>query len=231
MSCNVEIGVAGCQAVSPARCPRSDGRSRGRHTRGGAVYHSHRHDRSTASARPNRRRHLHHGPRMRTRTISLTVAALALGTTLAFAEPELLVRYPDGVPQISITGQYPGAVYSVYRAPAGGGPFERISENAILCLGSCYAEDRTAVPGETYRYRFDLMVSNAETAGFVVYGPFLATISPALARSVGVFVFPNPGRGIASVQLHLGGAAGARALHAQAAIYDLGGRRRRVIHR
>jgi hypothetical protein len=168
---------------------------------------------------------------MRTRTLSLAVAALALGATLAFAEPELMVRYPNGVPQVSITGQYPGAVYTVYRAPAGGGPFEPISENAILCLGSCYAEDRTAVPGETYRYRFDLIVSNGDAAGFVVYGPFLATISPALARTVGVFVFPNPGRGSASVQLHLGGAASDGAVQGEASVYDLTGRRVRVIHR
>lgn len=168
---------------------------------------------------------------MKARSLSLVLAALALGATLAFAEPELLVRYPNGVPQVSITGEYPGAVYTVFRAPAGGGPFEPISENSILCLGSCYAEDRTAVAGESYRYRFDLMVPNGDAAGFVIYGPFLATISPALARPVGVFAFPNPGRGSTSVQLHFAGAPTDGTVHGEASIYDLAGRRVRVIHR
>jgi hypothetical protein len=168
---------------------------------------------------------------MRFRSLPLVLAALALGATLAIAEPELVVRYPNGVPQITITGEYPGVAYTVWRAPARGGVFEPITRDNILCLGSCYAEDRTAVPGESYRYRFDLLVPNGEAAGFVSYGPFLVTISPALARPVGVFAFPNPGRGATSVQLHVAGEATDQAAQGEAAIYDLTGRRVRVLHR
>jgi len=168
---------------------------------------------------------------MRIHSIALAVAALTLGATLALAEPELRVRYPNGVPQVSITGEYPGAVYAVYRAPVNGGPWERISENAVLCMGSCYADDPGAVPGASYQYRFDLMVTGAEGAQILVYGPFLATISPALARPVGVFVFPNPGRGSTSVQLHVGGLTSDRAVPGEAVVYDLAGRQVRVIHR
>lgn len=168
---------------------------------------------------------------MRVRSLALVLAALALGATLALAEPQMVVRYPNGVPQVSITGEYPGATYTVSRAPARGGVFEPITEDFILCLGSCYAEDRSAVPGESYRYRFDLVVLNGDAAGFVTYGPFLATISPALARPVGVFAFPNPGRGAMSVQLHVAGVPTDRAAQGEAAIYDLTGRRVRMLHR
>ena len=168
---------------------------------------------------------------MTIRSLPIALAAIALGATLVFAEPHLVVRYPNGVPQVSITGEYPGTSYTVFRAPAGGGAFEPITRNDILCLGACYAEDRTAVAGASYRYRFDLVVPNGDAAGIVVYGPFLATISPALSRPVGVFAFPNPGRGSTTVQLHLAGAPGDGAEHGEASLFDLAGRRVRVIHR
>jgi hypothetical protein len=168
---------------------------------------------------------------MKTCSLPLALAALALSATLAVADPEFIIRYPNGVPQVSIAGDYSGASYTVWRAPAHGGVFERITRNGILCLGSCYAEDRTTVAGETYRYRFDLVLSNDDAVGFVSYGPFLATISPALARPLGVYAFPNPGRGATSVQLHVAGAATDRAAQGEASIFDLTGRRVRVLHR
>jgi flagellar hook assembly protein FlgD len=48
---------------------------------------------------------------------------------------------------------------------------------------------------------------------------------------VGVFAFPNPGRGSTTVQLHFAGASGDGSAHGEASIYDLAGRRVRVIHR
>jgi hypothetical protein len=165
------------------------------------------------------------------RPLPLALTALVLGATLALGEPEFVVRYPNGVPQVSITGDYPGASYTVLRAPVRGGPFVPITESFILCLGACYAEDRTAAAGESYLYRFDLLVPNGDAAGLVTYGPFRATISPALARPVGLFVFPNPGRGSTTVQLHLAGAPGDGPASGEACVYDLAGRRVRLIHR
>lgn len=168
---------------------------------------------------------------MKLHPLPLAIAALALGATLAIAEPGLLVRYSNGVPRITLAGDFAGAAYTVYRAPARGGGFEAISGDRVLCLGSCYAEDRSAVPGESYLYRFDLVVPEGEAVRFVSYGPFVATISPALARPIGVFAFPNPGRGETTVQLHVAGSSADRPAQGEAAIYDLTGRRLRVIHR
>lgn len=173
---------------------------------------------------------------MRVRSLALALAMLALGGTLALAEPELILRYPRGVPQVSITGNWTGTTYTVLRAPAHGGVFEPITENSILCLGACYAEDPTAVPGESYRYRFDITGAIIDSSGPAPedswsFGPYLATISPALARPVGVFAFPNPGRGVTSIQLHVAGAPTDRAAQGEAGIYDLTGRRVRMLHR
>lgn len=168
---------------------------------------------------------------MRVRSLPLVLAALALSATLAAAEPAIMVRYPNGVPQVSLTGDYSGAFYTVFRASAGGGPFEPLTEGAILCLGSCYAEDRGAVPAESYLYRFDIWRSNGDAVQFTSFGPYRVTISPALARPVGVFAFPNPGRGATSVQLHIAGAPTDAAVHGEAAVYDLAGRRVRMLHR
>jgi len=160
--------------------------------------------------------------------LSLVIAGLTLGAALALAEPEFVLRYPGGVPQVSITGNYPGTVYTVWRQPASGGAPVLVGERSVLCLGSCYAEDRGAEPGASYLYRFELAGGDGSITTF---GPYLATISPALARPVGVFVYPNPGRGATGIQLHVAGAAGDRALPAEAAIYDLGGRLVRTVHR
>ena len=161
--------------------------------------------------------------------ITLVISGLTLGAALAFAEPQLLVSYPGGVPQVAITGDYAGSDYTVWRQPALGGDPVRITESSILCLGSCYAEDRSAVPGESYRYLFEVAAPGA--GALARYGPYLVTISPALARPVGVFVYPNPGHGATGIQLHVAGAPGERPLAAEAAIYDLGGRRVRTVHR
>lgn len=161
-------------------------------------------------------------------SLPIALAALALSASLALAEPQLVVRYPYGVPQVSITGDYTGSTYTVARAPAGGGEFVTITEDWILCLGSCYADDRGAVPGESYLYRFDLVLADGRP---VTYGPFLATISPALARPLGVFVYPNPGRGATTVQLYVSGSPQDQAVLGEAAVYDLTGRRVRLVRR
>jgi hypothetical protein len=159
----------------------------------------------------------------------LVFAGLTLSATLALAEPQFVLRYPGGVPQVSITGDYSRSTYTVWRQPASGGDPVRITDGAILCLGSCYAEDRTAVPGASYLYLFDVTMPADLGAAPVSFGPYLATISPALARPVGVFAYPNPGRGPTGIQLHVAGAPGEREVTGEAAIYDLSGRRVRMI--
>lgn len=159
---------------------------------------------------------------------AIVVATLALGASLAVAEPELIVRYPDGVPYVSIAGNFAGASYTVWRAPAEGGAFVPLTSGPTLCMGPCFALDPVAEPGASYRYRFDLVMPAGATETFVSYGPYVATISPALGSPVGVFAWPNPGRGATTVQLHVGRLDGARG---EAAIYDLAGRRVREIHR
>lgn len=160
----------------------------------------------------------------------LAFAGLTLSATLALAEPRFIISYPGGVPQVSITGDYAGSTYTVWRQPASGGEPVRITDHTILCMGSCYAEDRTAVPGMSYLYLFDVTMPTEGGVVPALFGPYLATISPALARPVGVFVYPNPGRGPTGVQLHVAGAPGVREVSAEAALYDLAGRQVRIIH-
>ncbi len=162
-------------------------------------------------------------------TVLLTIAALALSASLAMAEPQFVLRYPGGVPQVSITGDYPGSTYTVWRQPVTGGEPTRITDQTVLCLGSCYAQDATAVPGTSYLYVFEMTVPTDTGARLVTFGPYRATISPALARPVGLFVYPNPGRGPTGVQLHIAGAPGESAVAGDVAIFDLTGRRVRMI--
>ena len=160
----------------------------------------------------------------------LVIAGLALSASLALAEPEFILRYPGGVTQVSITGDYSGGTYTVWRQPASGGEPVRITQNDILCLGSCFAEDRGAVPGTTYLYRFEVTMPSDAGGAPISFGPYRATISPALGRPVGVFVYPNPGHGPTGIQLHVAGAPGDPAVRGEAAIYDLAGRRVRTVH-
>jgi hypothetical protein len=164
-------------------------------------------------------------------TLVLVLAGLTLSATLALAEPEFILRYPGGVPQVSITGDYSGSTYTVWRTHASGGEPVQITDRSILCMGSCFAEDRGAVPGESYLYLFAVTLPADAGAAPVEFGPYLATISPALARPLGVFVYPNPGRGPTGIQLYVAGAPGERAVTAEAALYDLSGRRVRSLHR
>lgn len=161
------------------------------------------------------------------RAAVIAAVTLALAASLAIAEPELIVRYPDGVPHVSIAGNFAGASYTVWRAPAEGGAFVPLASGPTLCMGPCFAVDPAVEPGASYRYRFDLVMPAGASPTFVSYGPYLATISPALGTPVGVFAWPNPGRGATTLQLHVGRLDGARG---EAAIYDLAGRRVRALH-
>jgi hypothetical protein len=160
--------------------------------------------------------------------IALLIVALALGTSLALADPGFRMTYPGGVPRVEIDGDWSLSRYSVWRAGALEGPWARVTEGEVLCTGQCFAQDYVARPGDVVWYRFDLLLPDATLESF---GPYRVVISPQLARPIGVVVTPNPGHGPARVQLTLAGPPGSPAVEAEAALHDLQGRRVSSIHR
>ena len=161
------------------------------------------------------------------RSFSLSIVALALLTSLAVAEPEVIVTYRSGVPVIQLAGSYRGSTYTIYRAAAGDMEFRAITASDALCTGDCILLDYDARPGQTYFYRFDLMIQGS----FVSYGPYAVTISRELARPMSAAVSPNPGRGPAKVSITVPGAPGDPPLAIDAALFDLEGRALRTLHR
>jgi len=159
------------------------------------------------------------------RTIALSIATLALFAGLAVAEPEVTLTYRSGVPVIQLAGNYARSYYTVYRAGAGNPEFLAITSNDLLCLGECLVADYDALPGQTYLYRFDLTTQ----AGPVSYGPYAVTIPRE--RAINARVFPNPGRGPATISLTLAGRPGDPAVEVEAALFDIEGRALRTLHR
>jgi hypothetical protein len=145
----------------------------------------------------------------------------ALSTAPVGAEPEFRIEYPNGVPRVEVSGDYRLSHYTVWRAAAADGPYGRLSDADVLCMGPCYADDYTAVGGRTYWYRFDLVTPDA---GLVSLGPYLVVISADLARPLSVTLVPNPGHGPTQVTLFLAGRPGGAVL-AEASVFDLEGRR------
>lgn len=154
-----------------------------------------------------------------------TLFAAALCATLASgpaaSEPEFRLSYPSGVPRAEIAGDWRRSHYAVWRAPAAAGPFALVSDSEVLCVGSCFVDDFSAVPGRTYFYRFDLRLAEGGTASF---GPYAADISPTLARPLRASISPNPGAGPSRVSLFAATPAGGTT-SAEAALFDLQGRR------
>lgn len=162
------------------------------------------------------------------RSIIPSTAVLLLVAGLALADPGVEVRYFNGVPQIHLEGSYPQARYTVYRAEQAAGPYAAFTEFGTLCLGPCYGEDRDAVPGRTYWYRFDLQLADGH---LVSYGPFAVTISPDLAARFGARAIPNPSRAAGRIELFLAGSPGEAPLEVDARLFDLQGRAVRTVHR
>lgn len=160
------------------------------------------------------------------RALSLALFTVALVAGLATAEPSVTVSDHDGVPQIVLEGQYPQSSYTVSRASSSTGIFEAITASDVLCLGPCFADDRDAVPGETYWYRFDLVLADGQPLSFGPYRVALAAPSP---RPMDAWVFPNPSRGAASINVYLRGARSDAPLDVQISILDLQGRRIREL--
>ena len=162
------------------------------------------------------------------RVLVLAFTATLLAAGLALADPEILVTYHSGVPQVRLEGSWAGSRYTIYRGDQESGPFQAISTFEALCLGECYADDFEALPGQVYWYRFDLTLEDGRLATF---GPFAVRISAELVHRVSASVSPNPGSGPGRVQFFLAGSPGAVPVDAVAELFDLKGRMMRTLHR
>jgi hypothetical protein len=160
------------------------------------------------------------------RTLALSIVTVILAADLAIADPDVRVSYPGGVPRVEISGSYPQSSYTVWRKLPADAQYAPVTDGSILCLGSCFALDRGAEPGQSYLYRFDLTLADGSRASF---GPYAITISAELARRVRAAVWPNPGRGSARVELFLGGEGGT--VEAEAGLFDVQGRAVATLHR
>jgi hypothetical protein len=156
------------------------------------------------------------------------LAALLLTASPAFADPQLLVSYRSGVPHVQIEGDYAHSTYTILRATRAEGPFAPITRHDVLCLGTCFAEDHTALPDIEYWYRFDLALASG---ALVSYGPYRVTYSGAVLRPARAQVFPNPGSGPVTVELTLAGEAAQGGIAVQASLFDAQGRRVRDLYR
>lgn len=161
-----------------------------------------------------------------TRLVAPTLVAVMLAADLALAEPELRVSYPAGVPRVEVSGSYPQSYYTVWRKLPAESQYTVLTDGDVLCMGSCFALDRSAQPGQSYLYRFDLELADGSRVSF---GPYLVSISAELARRMSAAVWPNPGRGGGRFELFLGGEG--PALEAEARLYDVQGRALVTIHR
>lgn len=161
------------------------------------------------------------------RTLS-AAALLALSASLAFAEPDFSVRFVDGVPRVEISGDYAYSTYTVLRATAEIGPYVAVTEQGVLCLGACFAEDRSALADVGYYYRFDVLEPGGQLRS---YGPYFVRFPGSQLRTVHSRVYPNPGLGPSTVEFYLAGEAAEAGLEARAALFDLQGRRVRELYR
>jgi len=154
------------------------------------------------------------------RRFAASLLWLALSISPSRADPAFRLSYPGGVPRVEIAGDWRLSHYTVWRARAASGPFVRISDSDVLCLGSCYAEDFDVTPGATYFYRFDVEPATDSARSF---GPYAAVISPEFHR-LSATLSPNPGRGATRVMLFSAARAGS-AVFTDASLFDLQGRR------
>src|SRR5262245_32093027 len=161
------------------------------------------------------------------RTIATLLFLAALAAGPSSAAPAFQLRYLSGIPRVEIDGDFRYSRYVVWRAASAQGPFTRISDSDVLCMGPCYADDYSAVGGRTYWYRFDVSPPEGAPAS---YGPYEATISRDQARPLTASASPNPGHGVTHLTLFLAGIPGS-AVHADAALFDLQGRRLVTVHR
>lgn len=161
------------------------------------------------------------------RPLAFAIVLVALLGRLALAQPAVSVRYETGAAIIQLEGDYANQWYSVSRGDAREGPWTPLTESSVLCMGACAVTDDGASPGRTYWYRFDLQLADGS---FTSYGPYPVTISREIAQRIGVAVFPQPVRGPARIEIRLAGVAGDAPVEVRALLFDLQGRRMRVVH-
>lgn len=161
------------------------------------------------------------------RPLSFAIVLLALLARLALAQPAVSVRYETGAAIIQLEGDYANQWYSVSRGDTREGPWTPLTESSVLCLGACAVTDDGASAGRTYWYQFDLQLADGS---FTRYGPYSVTISAEIAKRIRVAVFPQPVRGPARIEIQLAGVAGDAPVEVRALLFDLQGRRVRVVH-
>jgi hypothetical protein len=161
------------------------------------------------------------------RLVPLTLLSLVLAARLALAEPGVRVTYQPGVAIVRLEGDYSNSRCTVLRADAPDGAFEPVSDGGVLCLGECLAADDGVQSGRTYWYRFDLVLADGRFASF---GPYAVPISSEIDRRVTLAVNPNPARGPATIRIALAGRPGDAPVPVRAVLFDLQGRRVRVLH-
>src|SRR5262249_46328745 len=93
-------------------------------------------------------------------TLGLVAGAASAAALFAHADPGITVRYPDGVLWVQLQGSYGGATYTVYRSSGAVPGWSLVTTRDVLCIGDCYIRDTGAVPGQTYHYRFDLVLAD-----------------------------------------------------------------------
>ena len=157
------------------------------------------------------------------RVIPISLAVLAMMSGLAFADPSVRVNYVDGTPQVELEGSYAGSYYVVYRGDSPDAMNRAVTNDHLLCLGSCFAQDSEAIPGHTYYYRFVLSPPQGNTVSF---GPYAVLIPENPVRA---HLSPNPSRGFTRITLSLPGSVRESPVRADVRILDLQGRTVRVL--
>jgi hypothetical protein len=143
-----------------------------------------------------------------------TALALALTAVLALpaaASPTVRVDDLDGIPRITLEGNWVGSRYTIHRAGATGLDLRTVTETNTLCTGDCFVVDHQAIPGATYQYTFDLLLPDGSQRR---YGPFDVVIGGRPATRLQAMATPNPLRERGTLRIEAGLAAGARAADA-----------------
>lgn len=159
------------------------------------------------------------------RPVALSIAAVALVSRLALADPGVRVTYPQGITRVELEGSWQNCRYGVTRAGTADDLGIPMYQSDVLCIGSCFVDDRTAVAGQTYYYRFLLEMPDGSR---VMFGPYPVLASPNPALRLLARVFPNPGNRPAQVELSVPGYGAP--VHAEARIFDAAGRSVRLLH-
>lgn len=160
------------------------------------------------------------------RSLGLALVTTSLFAALAFADPQVRVRYELGAVVVQLEGDYAHHEYSVWRAERAEGPWTAVA-SPMLCIGPCAALDPSAEAGRTYFYRFDMVFPGGAQGAF---GPYPVTISDEIRRRVAVTVGPNPVRDQARVSVRFA-RFGASPWDASVKLFDVQGRPVRTLYR